>query len=120
MLYLIKLYQTYISPRKGYCCAYGALYKNGSCSVRVSDIIQSDGLISGGPKIKNQFVLCTEAYEAIKDNNKVRKERKKKDKYEWCDFSNACEIVNCIPTPGKWCRGNPADAGCDLPCDCSL
>ena len=75
MLYLIKLYQAYLSPRKDYCCAYGALYKNGSCSVRVNNIIQSDGLITGWPKIKNQFVLCTEAYETIKDNNKERKER---------------------------------------------
>jgi len=61
-LIIISFYQKYLSPRKGYCCAYGSLYQNGSCSQQVSMIIQQHGVIGGWAKIKNQFILCSEAY----------------------------------------------------------
>ena len=117
-LFLIKLYQKYISPGKGYCCAYGSLYKNGSCSERVSSIIQENGVISGWSQIKQQFEMCSEAYEVIKKNNK-KKEKKKKDENDLCSPLDACEVLNCIPVPNRFCRGKSTDGDCDLPCDCS-
>ena len=117
-LFLIKLYQRYVSPKKGYCCAYGALYNNGSCSVRVSHIIKEKGVFNGWTQIKHQFAMCSEAYEVIKENNK-KKEKKKKDENDWCSPTDVCEIINCVPVPKRLCKGNSAEGDCDLPCDCS-
>lgn len=118
-LYIIKFYQRYISPKKGYCCAYGSLYNDGSCSEIVSSIIKEKGLISGWSHIKNQFILCSEAYEIIKKENKDKVKKKKKDN-DWCHPLDACDVFTCIPVPKSWCKGNPADSSCDLPCDCSF
>ncbi|VAW70657.1 hypothetical protein MNBD_GAMMA09-3635 [hydrothermal vent metagenome] len=122
-LLLIRLYQKYLSPRKGYCCAYGVLYQNGSCSERVSSIIQKHGLITGWSKIKNQFILCTEAYEKIRRLDKYKRNKKSKDefKFDCCDPSS-CEVINCIPIPKNICKagGSIVDAGSNLPCDCSF
>jgi len=117
-LFIIKLYQKYLSPRKGYCCAYGSLYNNGSCSQRVSNIISENGLISGWSQIKNQFVMCSEAYEVIQEKNR-KKAKKKKDEIDWCSPVDACEVIRCIPVPRRWCKGKSNEGDCDLPCDCS-
>lgn len=119
-LFLISLYQKYISPYKGYRCAYGVLHQQGTCSTRVSQVIRDEGLVAGWGKIKKQFIMCSEAYEQIKDKNS-EKNKKKKDK-DKCDC-DPFDVLDCLPNPVKLCRGKPAksvDGDCDLPCDCSL
>ena len=116
---LITLYQKYISPHKGYCCAYSSFYKKDSCSKSIKKIIINKGIVRGWSDIKGQFEACSLAYEKIQNENKKDKNKKKKDKDSWCDFS-PCEAINCIPT--KFCKGKSdcgTDGGCDLPCDCS-
>ena len=115
-LFLIFIYQKHLSPRKGYCCAYGALYNNGSCSERVALIIENHGILNGWSMIKNQFVLCSEAYETIKE----KKKHKKKKEDNWCHPFDACDVLTCIPLPKRLCKGNQTEGDCDLPCDCSL
>jgi putative component of membrane protein insertase Oxa1/YidC/SpoIIIJ protein YidD len=45
--FLITLYQTYISPYKGFCCAYAMLYKELSCSAFGKAVIEQKGILRG-------------------------------------------------------------------------
>lgn len=101
-IFIIRLYQRYISPHKGYRCAYAILHNQPSCSNSVINIIEINGLIRGWQLIMQQFNYCSLAY------SKIQKEEnnKKKEKNSWC---HPCDSINCIPTKGT---GESA-------CDCS-
>ena len=62
---LITLYQSFISPYKGFNCAHNARYKSGSCSNAVKDLIADKGFIKALPLIRLRFRECRIAYEAI-------------------------------------------------------
>ncbi len=119
LLFLIRLYQKYLSPKKGYCCAYGSLHNSGSCSERVYNIIKNNGVINGWADIKHQFKMCSEAYEIIKEKNN-KKVKKKKNENDWCSPIDICDVISYIPIPKRFCKGSAIDGGCDLPCDCSF
>ncbi|MCF6236433.1 MAG: membrane protein insertion efficiency factor YidD [Gammaproteobacteria bacterium] len=73
----IKIYQKYLSPYKGYKCAYYMLHKTDSCSASVVNIIEKKGVFKGWSNIKNQFNLCALAYEKIKEEDEKNKDKKK-------------------------------------------
>jgi len=58
----INLYQKYISPYKGYRCAYGVYHQNGTCSSIIKLHIQRHGVVKAYPMIINQFKACKDAY----------------------------------------------------------
>jgi putative component of membrane protein insertase Oxa1/YidC/SpoIIIJ protein YidD len=60
-VFVISVYQRWLSPRKGYCCAHRALHHGDSCSSAAKAIISSIGLIKGVPLIRQRFVACREA-----------------------------------------------------------
>lgn len=86
-IFLITLYQRYISPYKGFRCAYGCYHQTLSCSGMVKNIIAEHGLIAGWPLIKQQFAACRLAYETLQQeddrnnrrNNRRRRQRQKRD-----------------------------------------
>jgi len=129
----INLYQKYISPYKGYRCAYGVYHQNGTCSGIIKSRIQEHGLIKAYPMIKGQFQACKVAYLALQENKNVlgdggeenscvcdsccfgNKEEKEKKKN-----SNGLDSVCSGCTPDI---GDCGDCGSILPCDvapCSL
>jgi len=116
-IFLITLYQVYLSPYKGYRCAYGVLYNQGSCSERVKFIIRDDGVIHGWRKITDQFHDCSDAYDKIEEKKKKsRKEQKKEgDKDSCLDCVDPCDLAWIA---SKICK--KGEAGADLPCDCSF
>ncbi len=56
----ITLYQRWLSPFKGFRCAYAAFYGAESCSVAIAQIIREQGV--GSPAIAAQFTACRQAY----------------------------------------------------------
>ena len=82
----ITLYQRYISPHKGYCCAHRAYTGEDSCSQYAKVAITENGFFSAFPLIREQFNKCNFAAE------QMRKERKKKSKNK----DSACD--ECIPS----------------------
>lgn len=114
-IFLITVYQKYISPYKGFRCAYGCYHKTLSCSAIIKNIITEQGLLAGWPLIKQQFKQCQTAYSLLINDdeqppppqnesscyNKLKKEAKE------CAQEASCRCVgdigsDCIP---------------DLPCD---
>jgi len=113
--FMIGLYQKYLSPRKGYRCAYSLEHGGSGCSGAVLNILETHGLFRGWSLIKHRFHECSEAAEK-------RKKRKKEGSGSCPDCStvdNACEGANC----GLGCANGAKK--CDLPdmpdcgsCDC--
>jgi len=128
-IFLINIYQRFISPRKGFRCAYGALHGNGTCSQRIKDIICQFGVVGGYKKIKQQFSNCKLAYVQLQKNpelDKGKKDRPKKkrrrDQCDFCDCPGSCEPPSSCKGGGGGGGGKGCDLPCDidLPCDCSL
>ena len=59
-------YQQFISPHKGWHCAYAALHREASCSAYARDVIARDGAIRGGLLLFDRFRQCHEAAAAIR------------------------------------------------------
>jgi len=104
---LIRFYQRFISPYKGFRCAHAALHKGDSCSGAVVSIIEEEGMVRGFGKIKARFRDCNLAYmQLLEEQGETGRKRKW---YDNCDCG--CDVFSCIPH--KSCD-------LDLPCDCSL
>lgn len=65
LLCLIIFYQKYLSPKKGFICAYGALHKNGSCSEMIYEIVKTKPFYQLPRLIINQFRNCSLAYQTF-------------------------------------------------------
>lgn len=57
----IDLYQRFVSPRKGFPCAYGSLHGSESCSQAIKRIGADNGLFRGAGDIRNRFLACRSA-----------------------------------------------------------
>jgi len=60
-IYLIGFYQKYISPVKGFTCAYGHLHKNGTCSSRIFEIVSNSPFRDIPSQASLQFKKCAQA-----------------------------------------------------------
>ena len=101
ILRLIALYKRYISPHKGYRCAYSALYGGDSCSTEIAKIIQSRGIYRGLSLVYRQMVNCSNAYEVLasrkrKENHKRKGKNKKKKDVEKLACELPCHAINCF------------------------
>lgn len=114
MLWLLAFYQKFVSPYKGFKCAYGVWTGQSTCSAEAKKILKQDGLIAGWPKIQAQLQQCRAAYLAIQGIasaaqqdqallDRIHRRRNKKKRQDG----------------GADCMGNACELSCDA-CDCSL
>jgi uncharacterized protein len=96
----IGAYQRYLSPYKGFCCAYRAHTGKRSCSAYGRSVVQKLGLLALVAALPKQFERCQQAFASLKVSEKNRGNNKKSRSNQSCDV--------------------PCDAACDLPCDCSF
>ncbi len=123
----INLYQHYISPHKGYCCAHRAYTGEDSCSQYAKVAIQDNGLFSAFPLIRKQFNRCSFAADEIKKEHE-KKKKEKNTTAEECAFEAACQYVECCgnPIPKSCFRKKSSNSsydhcdigGCDAVGDC--
>lgn len=101
---IIKIYQKYISPKKGYRCAHSILHGGTGCSGAVIEIIQKESVFKWRKKIKNRFLNCKNANIKLKKTNNDKKKKSK------CDGS--CRHADCtfIDSPFFDC-GDIGDCG---------
>ena len=63
---LISLYQRFLSPLKGYGCAYRIRHQSNSCSGAVKSLLAQHGVIKSIPLIRLRFRACRHAYDDLK------------------------------------------------------
>jgi putative component of membrane protein insertase Oxa1/YidC/SpoIIIJ protein YidD len=65
---LIKCYQYFISPHKGYKCAHNALHKQGGCSSRVLQHIKNKPMTKWYSSYVQELSACRHAFNTIQKN----------------------------------------------------
>lgn len=103
----IGIYQRYISPHKGFCCAYRVHTGKRSCSAYAQGIVERVGALALFTAMPRQFARCKEAYMALSEakNRKRLFKNKENESSSWGD----CDVIDCTDIPCDW----------DFPCDCS-
>ena len=116
---LISFYQKFISPYKGFRCAYAVLHGGDSCSEAIKKIVLAKGCIGGYQETRERFKACKAANETLIRNLQRRDKNRCDDCPDCgCDCIEAC-------SSGKSGKGDCGsydmpDISCDLPCDCSF
>ena len=112
-LLAVNGYQQFISPYKGYRCAYGALYGGPSCSEFGKQAIREYGIVGGVILLRQRFRDCHDAAVAIRsgacrvggpqasdvDENpciETERERGKREARETCQYCFGC-VEGCCP-----------------------
>jgi len=65
-LFLITVYQKFLSPRKKYRCAKGELHQEGTCSSTTKEAFKKDGFIAGIKEYRRSTKQCKIAYKTLK------------------------------------------------------
>ena len=109
-IFFINFYQRYISPYKGFQCAYASLYGGNSCSQAIKQILLEEGCIKGFHYSRSRFKRC-------KNANNILKRQCKEGLCE-CFSEGVCECAEgCISKKSS----SILDSSCDfIPCDCSF
>jgi putative component of membrane protein insertase Oxa1/YidC/SpoIIIJ protein YidD len=119
----IGLYQRYVSPYKGFCCAYRAQTGRRSCSAYGKAVATRLGFVALFQALPRQFGRCRTSFVALagatlvrqlnaKTNAKSQAKNDQRNGKRECDPFDACDVVD-LATNVEW-------GGCDLPCDCSF
>ena len=103
----IGIYQRYLSPHKGFCCAYRVHTGRRSCSAYALGIVERVGALALFTALPRQFARCKTAALAVA-LSKIATEKENKDKStkdDSCDrWADGCDVS--------------LDVG-DIACDCS-
>ncbi len=95
-IFSIELYQKYLSPHKGYCCAYSVYHNDLSCSAYAKQTIKKLGFFHSISKIKARFNECKKASEYIANEYKdMQKDDKKEIKPGKCEECGRCGTDTC-------------------------
>ncbi|MBS7809100.1 membrane protein insertion efficiency factor YidD [Variovorax sp. PCZ-1] len=96
----IGAYQRYLSPHKGFCCAYRVHTGRRSCSAYARGVTQRLGLFALVTALPKQFSRCKTAYQsmqtaiALENNNKNN--QRKEDENICKDFCDPCQAATCF------------------------
>lgn len=93
----IGLYQRYVSPRKGFCCAYRHHLGRFSCSILGCRAIRRHGVVRGLAILRARLALCRRVHEEAGTRSRQR-------------GSAPCDLP-CDGTPGAGCASLDADCG---------
>jgi len=120
----IWIYQTYISPRKGFRCAHAVLHNGTGCSGYAKQSIQTHGFLNAIPLIKQRFKECKVAYLTLQSEQNRPDEPSKEKKTDSCSKQmrdGCCDAVvfeGCDNVFSCYGRSTAkATKGCDADCD---
>ncbi len=102
----IRGYQRYISPYKGFCCAYRTYAGRASCSALGFRAIQRYGVFSGIELIKQRTALCAAMHRSQLHSQMLNRQRgvcdlscdlpcDGPDLSDTCNFLNSCNCSGC-------------------------
>lgn len=107
----IGLYQRYVSPYKGFCCAYRAHTGGASCSALGARVIRRHGLLAGGVLLRQRLRRCGEVHRRIHPAPRRPPASQRGD----CDLGCMPDCDGPCDGPGK---GFPRLSGALDCCDC--
>ena len=117
-------YQKYLSPYKGFCCAYRVKHGEASCSEFVKQTLLEYGVWQAMPAVKQRFKDCKTAALALRTdgNNQGRTGNNARNRSRRLgnsvDFCSACDVLDLIPAEG--CGASEILGGGADACSCSL
>ena len=103
-------YQRWLSPYKGYRCAYSVAHGGTGCSGYVKAVIAEQGMWSGLPKIRARFRACKATAMAMNEENSRQTELNRKGR-RWRDELKECACLGCLSVPvcAGGASGDPVD-----------
>jgi len=101
-IFLIVLYQKFLSPRKKYRCAKGELYQNGTCSSTTKEAFVNHGFIAGVKAYRKSTKECKEAHKQLKKKGRTD--------------GTSCDCSYCGGCGGGSCGGDTASSSASV-CD---
>lgn len=107
---VIKIYQRFLSPYKGFRCAYSVYHHTHSCSVAVIDILQQNQKVTLGiQQIRERLLACKAANVSLQELKEKELEHKKKPdkKNNSCSCADSVQFLDC---GGNSC--NVIDSSC--------
>jgi len=113
-LFMIELYQKYISPYKGFSCAHKIATGEIGCSGYGKKVISRYGIKTGYSLLQRRFAECKCSSEELKKDPAYKAKHIKKyfhpqmaSQQGFCDLDcGGCDIPNCdLPSPKKMCSG---------------
>jgi putative component of membrane protein insertase Oxa1/YidC/SpoIIIJ protein YidD len=119
-LELILFYQRFISPYKGFSCAYHAYTGRDSCSAHGYRVVQRYGFLFGVQLIKRRMSLCGKEY---RKHIKVGQPRANalilnRRQSGFCDVG--CDVGACDLGDVSSCAFDGLGNCGSLPCDCDF
>lgn len=108
ILFAISAYQRYVSPHKGFCCAYRVHTGRKSCSVLGYRAVQRFGVRIGLAILRRRVHLCGVAY------RRYQRPRARALRYQRgdCDLGCLPLDLNCDMPSGKTCSSISNMASC--------
>jgi putative component of membrane protein insertase Oxa1/YidC/SpoIIIJ protein YidD len=115
---LIDLYQQYLSPYKGFCCAHRVKHGRASCSQFAKRLIAKVGLLRFGPILLRRFERCGEAARALKaraTSRHLRREHSREDRRKRENWTQACDGCDPVPDVSACTPDVSVPGSCDVP-----
>ena len=112
VLAAISAYQRYMSPYKGFCCAYRTHTGRQGCSALGFRAVRRYGVITGLAVLHRRMYLCGVAHRRFSPTHKRPHRAQRGDCDLGCDLP--CDF-NCNIPSGKSCSSIADFANC---CDC--
>lgn len=65
VVWLIEVYQRWVSPYKGFHCAHHHLHQTGTCSNAVKQLVVEKGVLGALPFVRQRVQACRQAYQVL-------------------------------------------------------
>lgn len=96
----ISGYQRYLSPHKGFSCAYRIHHDGESCSQYAKRVLEAEGLRGFGTKLRARFAECRESHLALRAMAKA-------DGVRFGEVSWLPGVGHGLIEAGTWCIPTP-------------
>lgn len=94
LLGLIWIYQQFISPRKGFRCAYAVAHGGTGCSGYIKRRFRNDGL-AAWPDARARLRACRAARIRLMTDASPERRQEKKEKGSWIDCVPSLDCSGC-------------------------
>ena len=117
-LALIGFYQRFVSPHKGFGCAYRVHTGGQNCSAYGYRVVQRFGFRVGSALIRRRMRECGRVYREHRPAAPVRNAwGYHRAQAGFCDAFDACDVADCDMLDAGSCACDGLDACSVLPCD---